>query len=450
MDREHLSQLTEDEKIDLIISLAARIAELEAKLNRPKKTARNSSIPASQQPKGKQQQRKKKRGPKHGHAGKSRERSTPDVTLEYRVDVCHGCGHDLRSVPQQVVGRSQVIELPVVRPMVLEAVRYATTCPGCGASHQAAYPQGFEPHRTFGPNLEALVVYLREVHHLGYQRLEALLKGWFGLHISQGALVNMLRRVARRVKPVVEGIAQMIRHSPVIGSDETRARVDGHNHWEWVFQTPTASYHTIRPNRRHQAITALMRERRTQVWMSDLFSAQVKGARLCADQLALCGAHQLRNLQYAIDCGDQTFAPAMQQLFLAAKAIAQRRATLADEVYDRLVQHVHTTCDRLLALDIPVEEARQLQRRYQRHRQSLFIFLERPDVPFDNNASERALRNSVIHRKVTGGFRSDESAAAFANITSIVQTARKHDLPIFETLRRLLVPSPLVLIQQRE
>lgn len=94
MDRESLTQLTEDEKIDLIVSLAARIAELEAKLNRPKKTSRNSSIPASQQPKAQQRQTKKKRGPKPGHPGKSRERSAPDVTLDYRVEVCHGCGHD--------------------------------------------------------------------------------------------------------------------------------------------------------------------------------------------------------------------------------------------------------------------------------------------------------------------------------------------------------------------
>lgn len=443
MDRERLSQLTEDEKIDMILSLAARITELEAKLNRPKKTARNSSIPASQQPKAKQRQQEQKRGPKPGHEGKSRPRQEPDHTVECRVAVCQHCGEDLQSVTPYELGRSQVIELPIVRPVVIEAVRYGATCPGCGTVHQADYPPGFEPHRTFGPNLETLVVYLREVHHLGYQRLERLLAGLFGLHISQGALVNMLKRVARQVEPVVEGIRQRVRHSPVIGSDETRARVDGHNHWEWVFQTPTLSYHTIRPNRRHQAVTELMGQSRAQVWMSDLFSAQVKGAGQCAEQLALCGAHQLRNLQYAIDCGDTLFAPAMRQLLLAAKAIAQWRADLPAAVYQQLVAQVQMTCDRLLALPTPIAEASKLQRRYRRHRQSLFVFLERADVPFDNNASERALRNSVIHRKVTGGFRSVAGAAAFANITTIVQTAHKNALPIFPTLRRLLIPSPL-------
>ena len=227
MDREQLRHLTEDEKIDLIVALAARITELEAKLNRPKKTAHNSSIPASQQPKAKQRQHEKKRGPKPGHPGKSRPRRDPDHTVECRVLVCTHCGQDLHAVTPYELGRSQVIELPVVQPVVIEAIRYGVICPGCGVAHQADCPPGFEPHRTFGPNLEALVVYLREVHHLGYQRLERLLKGLFGLSVSQGALVNMLKRVARQVEPVVAGIRQLVRHRPVIGSDETRARVDG-------------------------------------------------------------------------------------------------------------------------------------------------------------------------------------------------------------------------------
>ena len=49
---------------------------------------------------------------------------------------------------------------------------------------------------------------------------------------------------------------------------------------------------------------------------------------------------------------------------------------------------------------------RRLQKRYRKHRDSLFTFLHREDVPPDNNASERGLRKPVVHRKVSGGFRS--------------------------------------------
>jgi transposase len=49
-----------------------------------------------------------------------------------------------------------------------------------------------------------------------------------------------------------------------------------------------------------------------------------------------------------------------------------------------------------------------LQNRFRLHREKLLTFLDYPDVPPTNNASEQAIRTSVIHRKVTNGFRSAE------------------------------------------
>jgi hypothetical protein len=45
----------------------------------------------------------------------------------------------------------------------------------------------------------------------------------------------------------------------------------------------------------------------------------------------------------------------------------------------------------------------QLCQRYRKHRDSLLVFLHRTDVEPTNNVSERAVRPSVIHSKVSGG-----------------------------------------------
>ena len=74
-----------------------------------------------------------------------------------------------------------------------------------------------------------------------------------------------------------------------------------------------------------------------------------------------------------------------------------RRRTLVENATDRLV------FDRYVA---PKAEAAHLQQRYRTHRDSLYVFLHRADVEPTNNSSERDLRPSVIHRKVSGGFRS--------------------------------------------
>ena len=57
-------------------------------------------------------------------------------------------------------------------------------------------------------------------------------------------------------------------------------------------------------------------------------------------------------------------------------------------------------------------------------REKLFVFVTRRDVPATNNVSERALRPSVIFRKVTNGFRSAWGADVYADIRSIVATGQ--------------------------
>ena len=54
----------------------------------------------------------------------------------------------------------------------------------------------------------------------------------------------------------------------------------------------------------------------------------------------------------------------------------------------------------------------------------LLVFLTRRDVAATNNESERALRPSVIFRRVTNGFRSEWGAKVYADLCSIVATGR--------------------------
>jgi transposase len=455
MSDDELRELSPDEVVlrfrrleGELAAAQARIAELEAELARrggPPKTPANSSTPPS---KGWKRERSPategaKRGPPFGHRGTSRRRTEPDWIVLCQPTHCGTCGQDLAAAPQERLGVSQVVELPPLAPVVLEAWRYAATCPACGATTTAAYPAGFEPTRVFGPHLEALWTYLHEQHHVGYARLAAIGRDLWRLGVSQGALANALRRVATRLQPQAGAIREQVRASPVIGSDETSARVNGRTHWQWVFQTPTASYHVIAARRNGEVVQEFLGDAVPETWVSDLWKPQL-AAR--AEHHQICLGHQLRELQYVVDKEHSAWAQECQALFrLAIHRVHQRdHGELWGAAYWAAVRKIEADCDRLLASPVEGAEATRLWARFREHREQLFVFLYDPTVPPTNNASEQALRHSVVHRKVTGGFRSDWGADAHAIVTTVLDTARKRGQDLLATLHAALgAPVPL-------
>jgi len=71
-------------------------------------------------------------------------------------------------------------------------------------------------------------------------------------------------------------------------------------------------------------------------------------------------------------------------------------------------------------------------------RDKLLVFLKRRDAEPTNNESERALRPSVIFRKVTNGFRSKWGAKAYAALCSIVETGRRNGRSALTSIRDAL------------
>jgi transposase len=458
MNRDQLRALPVDALIEVILALQARVAELEvvqvrvtqleaelASARSPAKTPENSSVPPSQARKANRAERRgRKRGARRGHVGSSRLRQTPDQVLKVRPTACAGCGAELSPRHQRRVGKSQVIELPPARAVVIEVWRYAAVCPACQHRTIAEAPAGLEPHRVFGPRLEAQIGYLHERHHLSYQRLVEVGRELYDLHLSQGAVANILARLADRARPIYEAIGAQVRGSPVLGSDETGARVKGQNRCHWVFQTDRASYHQLAPTKGAAVIDEFLAGAAPEVWISDLAPAQL-GAPAAAHQI--CLAHQLRDLQYAIDADDAVgvrWAVALQRVFRRGIHLHHERGQITPESFRRRRTLIEHAAERLIFRDwAGAGEAGNLQRRYGKHWPDLFVFLERDDVEPTNNASERDLRNSVIHRKVTGGYRSDWGAQASMILISILTTARKQGQSYFAALCAVAGPSPL-------
>ncbi len=85
---------------------------------------------------------------------------------------------------------------------------------------------------------------------------------------------------------------------------------------------------------------------------------------------------------------------------------------------------------------------RRLGERLSRHRDHLFTFLDKVEVPFDNNHAERQIRPAVIIRKNSLCNRSVDGARTQAVLMSVYRTLRLrgHDATktIADALRTML------------
>jgi hypothetical protein len=73
-------------------------------------------------------------------------------------------------------------------------------------------------------------------------------------------------------------------------------------------------------------------------------------------------------------------------------------------------------------------KAAALLKRYRKYKENHLAFMEDFDVPYDNNMSERDLRIIKTKSKISGGFRSLEAAAYYADAISIIKSAKKRGI----------------------
>ncbi len=189
---DQLSQRQKDALIQVqwaeIQALKAKVAELEAKLQAPKKGAHNSSVPPSKTPKASKpaaSPRKGRRKASVGRAGGGRPlHPDPDQTVIAQVKVCPHCGQQVAPEAQKLHARYDKIEIPPVRPFVTRVEQYGGQCAHCGETYVAPVPVGLEPGSPYGESVQSLVTYLRYAHAISYVRLSGLLEQFFGLPIS--------------------------------------------------------------------------------------------------------------------------------------------------------------------------------------------------------------------------------------------------------------------------
>jgi len=284
-----------------------------------------------------------------------------------------------------------------------------------------------------GSSLTPMIGYLKQVHYLSHERIVQLFSDLFGLSLSEGFIENRLEKLKEELMPTYQAIGEAIRNESVLGSDETIQRVNGKNRYLWVFQSERLCYFVGNTSRKFEVIERIFGKTFSGVWVSDRCGSQLK----IEAQHQVCLAHVIRNLQYAIDAEKSKWATDLQSLLRESIHFRKEQGETFDLVHNQDVflqcQFYRTRMESLFEEPPPETEAKKLFHSLQGFKDSLLLFLRNPQVPYDNNASERALRPLVVARKVLGPARSEKGAerqGIFATVIGTVKCCKQNILHV--------------------
>lgn len=242
--------------------------------------------------------------------------------------------------------------------------------------------------------------------------------------MSQGTVANMPGRVARSLDPLYSGIRDVVARAAVVGGDETGLRVNGRKRWAWTWQTTGETYISHSKTRGYDTVTGNFPSGFPDtVYVCDSLGAQLKTP---AKSHQLCLAHITRELTLFMEKDENRWAGEVREILSSAMEL-KRRMSQADYRECAEMDGILHRFDNLVSQPVKHETKKEhaLQKRLSKYQHEMFTFLFDPDVPPDNNASERAIRNIKVKQKVSGEFRSDRGADIFTVIRSILDTILK-------------------------
>lgn len=456
--------------------LRLRLSELGTAVG---KDSHNSSLPPSTDPPAARRTRSLRRrtgrrvGAQPGHRGSTlRRQARPDQVVTHRPAECRGCGAPLAAAQVTAVSRRQLIELPPVRPLVIEHRAESRRCPSCGARTRGEFPPGIKAPVAYGPGLRARAAYLHLYQLLPYARTAEALGALFGCHLSAGTVHRMTAECGEALAGAEARIKDLVTGAPVIGADETGLRVAGHNHWVHVARTESLTHYSYSPKRGKEAMDSIgILPAYTGTVISDALGAYRQYGQ---SRHALCGAHLLRELTYIKEaCPEQRqWTEPLAKLLLDMKAEGSRvRAAGGHEIGRERQAKFSRRYDRIVARAAklnpapgpppPPEEglprpkvpkparkknpAVALVKRLRECRAEILRFMTDLNVPFDNNGSERDLRMVKLQQKTSGCFRTATGAERFCRIRSYLSSARKQKQPLLAALERAFEGQPVAL-----
>jgi hypothetical protein len=361
------------------------------------------------------------------HARKVRRR-TRKLRVNRRIVIrslrCPFCqGRNLRRHPDKMhikLAYDLLITEGGIKRQVIECAAALHRCLDCGRSF---LPRRYKRRDKHFHALKSWAMYQHIAHWVSFQRIEEMIREFFGLRVSYLEIHMFKSLLARRYRPTVRRMLAKLIAGAVIHADETHVNLQKGKGYVWVLANMEEVVYLYKPSREGDFLRDLLKGF-TGVLVTDFFSAYE--SLPCEQQK--CLVHLIRDMNHDLlnnpfDEEFRSFVCEFGKLLRTIVATIDRYGLKKRHLHkheDDVERFFRTLCGRQFQSDL----ARTYLQRLTKNREKLFTFLRHDSVPWNNNNAEHAFKHYAHYRETTDGQMTESGISDYLVLLSVYQTCK--------------------------
>lgn len=379
-------------------------------------------------------------GGQPGHAPHFRAPFPPEQvtsTVPHRLLHCPDCGQRLEETPEP----PRIVQQIDLRPLTFtieEHHSHTSWCPCCGKTYAAPLPRHIDKGGLLGPQLTALVAYLKGACHASFSTIRKFFRDVLQLPISRGHLAKVIGKVTEALAQPYEELLRLLPDEKVVNADETGHKLNGAQWWTWCFRAELYVLYHIDAHRSGDVLMRILGKDFDGVLGCDCFTAYQRYMRECNIVVQFCLAHLIRDVKFLTTlpgAPEKAYGERLRVLFRELFQIIHARETLTAAECRRRLEAKRQEIVAAGTKDVPgSQHCQAMAKRLRTHGAAYFTFITTPGIEPTNNLAEQAIRFVVIDRHITQGTRSEGGNRWSERIWTVIATCAAQGLSVYEFL----------------
>jgi transposase len=386
------------------------------------------------------------------------------ITLE-KPPACKCCGNEMTD--SGMVETSEQLSIIPKKVMIIRENRHKYRCSKChGDIVTTPKLPRIIPAGSYSDEMIIDATLSKYCDLIPMERYCQILKRQGFPGVPPQSLIAASFKLAEFLLSVYERIKQETLTTEVLLADETPHRMlegDKRTNWFlWGFSNKTSCFYECHDTRSGDVASAVLGASSATVLLTDVYSGYKKAVREANEQRVISGLPLLA-MAYCNSHARREFipmetAPEAQHMLLHYKEIYKLEKESKDKTHeDRLAARsamgpyfacMKEHCTRLQDTVSSKSSLGKAFNYFLNNYDGLTQCLTNPNIPLDNNASERLLRSHVVGRKTWYGTHSKDGARAAAIHFTLVESCKINGVNprayYREAIRRLHAHEPII------